>query len=112
MCCSTGRVWLGCDSVGKLQLSHLDDSAQNLAVSTQASRPRVADGAGPMGKSLSGENSSEIGPRVWRGIVYEVDVNISKFQIGKFSLDFSEVSSSPGNKSTPKLSIKIYIYIT
>ncbi len=51
-----------------------------------------------MGKSLARENSTETGPSVWRGIVYEVDVNISKHQIVKFSLDFRGVSSSPGNK--------------
>ncbi len=49
--------------------------AQNLEVSTQASRPGAADGCGPMDKSLAGENVTETGPSVWRGIVYEVDVN-------------------------------------
>ncbi len=56
------------------------DSTQNLKVSTRASRPGAADGSGPMDKSLAGENVSENGPSVWRGIVYEVDVNISKHQ--------------------------------
>jgi len=51
------------------------DSAQNLEVSTQTSRPGVADGSGPVDKSLAGENLTENGPSVWRGIVYEVDAN-------------------------------------
>ncbi len=71
--------------------SGLVDSAQNLKESTQASRPGAADG------SLAGENVTETGPSERRGITYEVtlDVNslISKHQIGKFSLDFSGISS-------------------
>jgi len=51
------------------------DSAQNPAVSTQASRPGAADGSGPMVKSLAGEHFTETGPSIWRGIVYEIDVN-------------------------------------
>ncbi len=47
----------------------------------------------PMGESLTGENLTETVPSVWKGIVYEVtlDVNISKCQFGKFSPDFSGV---------------------
>ncbi len=51
------------------------DSAQNLKMSTQASRRGAADGSGPMDKSLAGENLTETGPSVRRGIVYDVDVN-------------------------------------
>ncbi len=62
------------------------DSAQNLEVSTQESKPGVVDEAGSMGESLTGESLNETVPSVWKGIVYEVtlDVNISKRQIGKY----------------------------
>ncbi len=44
-------------------------------MSTRAYRLGAADGSGPMDKALAGENLTETGPSVWRGIVYEVDVN-------------------------------------
>ncbi len=40
------------------------DSAQNLKVSTRASRPGAADGSEPMDKSLAGENLTKNGPSV------------------------------------------------
>ncbi len=67
-------------------------------MSTLESRPGVVDGAVPMGESLTSENLTETVPRVWKGIVYEVDVNISKLQIGKLLPDFSGVSSSIDSK--------------